>query len=187
MKVPLEAVKALREKTGAPLGDVRGALEAAGGDEAKAGELLKQKGFEAALKRQGRAAGMGRVESYIHHDGRVGVLVEVNCETDFVARVAEFQQFCRDVAMQIASQHPRCVRKDDRSASHLECATPAGTSTGELAHEHCLLDQPFIKDPHQTVGQYLTSLIAKTGENIIIRRFVRFALGEELGSDHTAS
>ncbi len=168
MKVPLEAVKSLREKTGAPLGDVRSALEAAGGNEAKARELLKQKGFEAAMKRQDRAAGMGRVESYVHHDGRVGVLVEVNCETDFVARVPEFQQFCREVAMQVASQHPVCVKPSELPE--------------HVARERCLLEQPFIKDQGQTMGQRLTALIAKTGENIVIRRFVRFALGEDQSS-----
>ena len=165
MKIPLEAVKSLREKTGAPLGDVRSALEAAEGNETKARELLQRKGFEAAMKRQDRATGMGRVESYIHHDGRVGVLVEVNCETDFVARLPEFQQFCRGVAMQIASQHPACVKP-----SELPEHAPRTS---------CLLEQPFIKDSGQTIGQLLTVLIAKTGENIVIRRFMRFALGED--------
>ena len=159
-KVSVEAIKALRDKTGAPLGDVRSALEAAGGDEAKAHELLKKKGFEAALKRKDRAAGMGRIESYIHHDGRIGVLVEVNCETDFVARLPEFQQFCREVGMQVASQQPETVQ--------------------------ALLDQPFIKDASQTMAQLLTALIAKTGENVVIRRFARFGLGEDQGSAHNA-
>ena len=156
MKVPVDAIKALREKTGAPLGDVRSALEAAAGDESKAHELLKKKGFEAALKRQDRAAGMGRVESYIHHDGRVGVLVEINCETDFVARLPEFQQFCREVGMQVASQQPSTVQ--------------------------ALLEQPSIKDSSQTIGQLMTALIAKTGENVVIRRFIRFGLGENQGA-----
>lgn len=178
MKVPLEAVRVLREKTGASIGEVRSALEAAAGDEAKAKEILKQKGFEAALKRQGRTTAMGRVEAYIHHDGRVGCLVEVNCETDFVARLAEFQQFCRDVAMQVASQQPRYVKKDDLAAQQLEEAKAAGKTLEELARELCLLEQPFIKDQRQTIGQYLTSLIAKTGENIVVRRFTRFAIGE---------
>ena len=160
MKISTDAIKTLREKTGAPLGDVKTALEQAGGDEAKARELLKQKGFEAALKRQGRSAGMGRVEGYIHHDGRVGALVEVNCETDFVARLPEFQAFCRDVAMQVASQHPEAPQE--------------------------LLAQSFIKDQGQTIEQYLTSLIAKTGEHIVIRRFVRFAVGDTAATVRTA-
>ena len=153
-KVSADAVKALREKTGAPMGDVRSALEAAGGDEAKARQILQQKGFEAALKRRGRATGMGRIEAYVHHDGRLAALVEVNCETDFDARLPEFQQFCRDMAMQVSSMEP------------------AGVSQ--------LLEQPFIRDQGQTIAQYLTSLAAKTGENVVIRRFTRFVLGEEL-------
>ncbi len=180
MKVSIEVVKALREKTGAPLGDVRAALEEAGGNESKANELLKRKGFEAAQKRQGRAATLGRVESYVHHDGRVGVLVEVNCETDFVARLPEFQQFCRDVAMQIASLHPACVKPDDLTPRQRDEAKSLGKSVEELAKEVCLLEQVFIKDGSQTIGQYLTALIAKTGENIVVRRFSRFALGEEV-------
>ncbi len=160
MKPSVETIKTLREKTGAPIGDVRSALERAGGDEAKARELLKQKGFEAAQKRQGRTAGMGRVEAYVHHDGRVGALVEINCETDFVARLPEFQAFCRDVAMQVASQQ--------------------ASTTQEL------LPQPFIKDQGQTIEQCLTSLVAKTGENIVIRRFVRFGLGETAAPERPA-
>jgi elongation factor Ts len=177
-KIPLETIKALREKTGAPLGDVRSALESAGGDEAKASELLKRKGFEAAVKRQGRAADMGRIEAYVHHDGRLAALVEVNCETDFVARLPEFQQFCRDLAMQVASQNPLCVRKEELSTPQFQEATQMGKGSEEFAREACLLEQLFIKDQGQTILQYLTSLIAKTGENIVVRRFKRFALGE---------
>ena len=182
MPAPIDAIKSLREKTGAPLGDVRSALEKAGGDPGKAAELLKQRGFEAALKRQGRATTMGRIESYIHHDGRVGVLVEINCETDFVARLEEFQQFCRDVAMQIASLHPICVSKEQLKPEHAAQAKELGKPPEQFAREVSLLEQAFVKDPGQTIGQYLTSLIAKTGENIIIRRFKRYALGEELTS-----
>ena len=167
MAVSVDVIKTLREQTGAPIGDVKSALEACQGDPRKAAEYLKRKGFEAAQKRAGRAAGMGRVEAYIHHDGRVGVLIEVNCETDFVARLPEFQQLCRDLAMQVASQHPRVVRKDDLPMEEQAEAPQA-----------CLLEQPFIKDQGQTIGQYVGSLIAKTGENIVVRRFVRFGLGE---------
>lgn len=179
-KVSVEAVKALREKTGAPMGDVRSALEEAGGDETKARQILQQKGFEHALKRQGRAASMGRTEAYVHHDGRLAALVEVNCETDFVARLPEFQQFCRDVAMQVASQNPLCVKQDDLPAQHVEGAKRAGRSVQEVAREACLLEQPFIRDQGRTIAQYLTSLAAKTGEHVVIRRFTRFVLGEEL-------
>jgi len=183
MKVSVDAIKALREQTGAPLGDVRSALEAAKGDPAKATELLKQKGFEAARKRQGRATRLGRVDSYVHHDGRVGVLVEVNCETDFVARLPEFQQFCKDIAMQVASQHPLAVKPEDLTPRQREAAKQLGKTPQEFTSEACLLEQPFIKDQGQTITQYLTALIAKTGENIVIRRFVRFALGEDGASE----
>jgi len=182
MNVSLESIKTLREKTGASVGAVRSALEAAAGDERKAQEILRQKGVEAAEKRKDRATTLGRVESYVHHDGRVAALVEVNCETDFVARLAEFQQFCRDVAMQIASMHPACVSKEQLSPAQLEDAKKIGKSADELAKEVCLLEQPFIKDQGQTIGHYLTGLVAKTGENIVVRRFKRFALGEEVAS-----
>ena len=178
MKVSREAVKALREKTGAPVGDVKSALEAAGGDETKARAVLKQKGFEAAQKRRGRASAVGRVDSYVHHDGRIGVLIEVNCETDFVARLTEFKQFCRDVAMQVASQNPRVLRKEDLSGQQLDEAKQLGKSPEEFVREVCLLEQPCIKDQGQTVGESLTSLVAKTGEDIVVRRFARFELGE---------
>jgi elongation factor Ts len=180
MKVSLEAIKTLRERTGAPLGNVRAALEQADGDEKKASEILKEKGFEAARKRQERATTAGRVEAYIHHDGRVGALVELNCETDFVARTPEFQQFCRDVAMQVASQHPLHLKAESLTPQQLKEAETQSKTPQQLAKEACLLDQPFIKDQGQNIGQYLTAMIAKTGENVVIRRFARFALGEKL-------
>ena len=172
MKIPLDAIKALREETGAAVGTVRSALEEAGGDPVKARELLKRKGVEAAQKRKDRAASLGRVESYIHHDGRVGALVEVNCETDFVARLPEFQQFCREVAMQVASQQPSVVSKEQ---------LPADQQDAAVVKQACLLEQSFIKDQGQSIGQLLTALIAKTGENIVVRRFTRFGLGEPAG------
>ena len=151
-KVSVEAVKALRDKTSASLNDVRAALESAGGNEAKALELLRARGAQIAEKLYGRATGQGRVESYVHHDGRLAAIVEVNCENDFVARTPEFQQFCRDVAMQVAAMAPVQVES--------------------------LLEQPFVKDQGTTVHDLLKALIAKTGENVIIRRFARFAVGE---------
>jgi len=180
MKVSVEAIKALRDDTGVPIGDCKSALEDAGGDQGKAKELLKRRGFEAAQKRKDRATSVGRIESYLHHDGRVGVLVEVNCETDFVARLPEFQQFCRDVAMQVASQQPQYVKSEELPPAQLKDAKQLGKTTQDVAREVCLLEQPFIKDQGQTIGQYLTALIAKTGENIVVRRFVRFGLGEPL-------
>ena len=166
----LDAIKALRERTGAAIGDVRNALEEAGGDQQKAEELLKRRGVAIAQTRQGRATGQGRIEAYIHHDGRLGALVEVDCETDFVARTADFVQFCRDVAMHVAAMRPRYVRPEE---------IPASAGIGpEEAKAVCLLEQPFVKDPGMTVGDLLKRLVAKTGENVVIRRFEKFAVGE---------
>ncbi len=170
MTARLDAIKALREKTSASLNDVRAALESAGGDEAKALALLRQRGAQIAEKRRGRATGQGRVEAYVHHDGRMGALVEVDCETDFVARTPEFVQFCRDLAMQVAAKSPQYLRSED---------VPAGDKAdAEGLKELCLLGQPFIKDEHSSVHDLLQALIAKTGENIVIRRFVKFGVGE---------
>ena len=166
----LEAIKALREKTSASIGDVRSALESSGGDESKALELLRKRGAAIAEKRQGRATGQGRVESYIHHDGRIGALVEVDCETDFVARTAEFQQFCRDVAMHVTAMDPRYVRSDEAPADQRR--------SPEALKTVCLLEQPFVKDQGTTVQDLLKALIAKTGENVVIKRFVKFGVGE---------
>ena len=168
--VSLEAIKALRDKTSASINDCRAALASAGGDEQKALELLRQRGAQIAEKRQGRTAVQGRVESYVHHDGRLGAMVEVNCETDFVARTPEFAQFCRDVAMQVAAMSPRYVRPDD--------APKGDRQTTEDLKAACLLEQPFVKDQGTSVGDLLEALIAKTGENVVIRRFTRFAVGE---------
>jgi elongation factor Ts len=165
MKVSLDAIKSLREKTRASLNDVREALASANGDETKALEWLRKRGAQVAEKRQGRATDQGRVEAYLHHDGRLAALVEVNCETDFVARTPEFISFCRDLAMQVAAMSPQYVRQED---------VPAGADPATL----CLLQQPFVKDASTTIGSLLTALIAKTGENVVIRRFSRFALGE---------
>lgn len=170
--VSLAAIKALREKTSASINDVRTALESAGGDEAKALEQLRQRGAQIAEKRQDRATGQGRVEAYVHHDGRLGVLVEVNCETDFVARTPDFVQFCRDVAMHVAAMNPRYVHQED---------APREALPGAGAQEAlCLLEQPFVKDQAVTVNGLLQSLVAKTGERVVIRRFVRYAVGEAL-------
>ena len=145
-------VKKLREQTGAGMMDAKTALAEAQGDFAVAVDILRRKGVLKAGKKFDREAREGVIEAYIHGDGRIGVLVEVNCETDFVARLPEFQQLCRDLGMQIASQQPETLQ--------------------------VLLEQPFIKDQGQTIGQYVSSLVAKTGENIVVKRFVRFGLGE---------
>ena len=169
-RVRLEAIKALREKTSASLNDVRAALESAGGDEAKALELLRQRGLAIAEKRQGRATGHGRIESYIHHNGLLGALVEIDCETDFVARTEDFVTFCRDVAMQVAAMSPRYVRPEDVPSTERLSA--------EQLKEACLLEQPFVRDQQAAVKDLLKAFIAKTGENVVIRRFMRFTIGE---------
>lgn len=167
MKINLEAIKALREETGAPVGDCRAALKDAGGDPAKARALLAKTGARKADARQDRATGQGRIGSYVHHDGRIAALVEVNCETDFVARSEVFQQFCRDVAMQVAAMNPQYLRKEE-----------AGRATPEELKTVCLLEQPFVRDAGVTVSDLLNSLVAKTGERVVVRRFVRCAVGE---------
>ena len=167
-KVSLEAIKALREKTSASINDVRAALESADGNETKALELLRARGAAIAQTRQGRATGQGRVEAYVHHDGRIGALVEVDCETDFVARTPEFQQFCRDVAMHVAAMSPRYLQAGD---------VPPAEQPGDVA-ALCLLEQPFVKDQGTTVKDLLKALIAKTGENVVVRRFAKFGIGE---------
>jgi len=174
MKVSLEAIKALRDKTSASLNDVRTALESSGGNEAKALEFLRARGAAIAEKRSGRAAAQGRVESYVHHDGRLAAIVEVNCETDFVARTADFTQFCRDVAMQVAAMSPQYLRRE-------ELPSNGGHSAAD-AKALCLLEQPCVKDQGTTVSDMLKALIAKTGENVVIRRFARFAVGESGGA-----
>ena len=169
-KISVEAIKALREKTSAPMGDVRAALEAAGGDPVKAELKLKERGFQLAQKRQGRATGQGRIESYIHHDGKMGALIEVNCETDFVARTSDFSQFLKDLALHVAAMAPKYVTAED---------LPAGTTLSDDERKaQVLLEQPFVKDPGTTVGDMLKALIAKTGENVVIKRCIRFGLGE---------
>jgi elongation factor Ts len=170
MAVSLESIKALREKTSASMKDVREALESSGGDESKALEKLRQRGAEIAQKRQSRATGQGRIESYVHHDGRLASIVEVQCETDFVARTPDFAEFCRNVAMQVASMSPRFVKKED--------APKDDVLKEDEVKLLCLLDQPFVKDAKVTIGDLLKLLIAKTGENILVKRFARFSIGD---------
>lgn len=199
MNITPEMVKELRQATGAGILDCRKALEAAEGDYDKAVDYLREKGLAAAAKRMSREAKDGLVESYIHAGGRIGVLVEVNCETDFVARTDEFKALVHDIAMQIAASAPRYVRREDIAAEVIERekaiyraqALEEGKKEqfvdkiveGRLEKffkEVCLLEQPFIRDEERTMGDVLAAIIAKTGENIIIRRFVRFERGESL-------
>ena len=197
MSISATAVKDLREKTGAGMMDCKKALEENQGDFDKSVDWLRAKGLSKAAKKAGRIASEGTVQSYIHAGGRIGVLVEVNSETDFVARNDGFQEFVKDVAMHIAAMGPQYVRIEEisedareREKSVLRAkALEEGKKPeflekildGQLkkwASEICLLDQKFVKNPDVTVGQYLQEIIAKIGENIVIRRFVRFELGE---------
>ena len=193
----LDAIKKLREKTNAGVGACQRALKESAGDVEKAIEILRKQGAAMASKKAGRQAKEGRIESYIHLGGKIGVLVEVNCESDFVARNDDFKSFVKDLAMQVAASNPMYVKKEDVPESAVKKETeiikaqltgkPASAAEkiieGKLVkfyEEVCLLEQPFIKEPSMKVKDILTSMIAKIGENIIIRRFVRFQVGEEL-------
>lgn len=166
MAVTNEMVKQLREATGAGVMDCKRALEEADGDLEKAMVILREKGIAAAAKRAERETNQGVVQSYIHAGGRIGVLVEVNCETDFVAKTDEFTSLARDIAMQIAAMNPLVVNVDDRK--------PEMEGRDE---EIVLLSQPFIKDSGKSIGDMVKDAIAKTGENVRVSRFVRFELG----------
>lgn len=198
MAISAEAVKDLRERTGAGFMDCKRALEEAGGDVEKAVTTLREAGLAAAAKKAGREAREGLVSSYIHTGGRVGVLLEVNCETDFVARNEQFQKLVKDIGMQIAGLSPRYVSQEQIPADVLTAkraeleadealakkpeSVRAQIVDGQLRkwfEEVCLLDQPF-RDGEETVGQLITNAVATIGENIRVRRFVRYALGEEL-------
>lgn len=199
MAVSAGAVKELREKTGAGMLDCKKALEEANGDLEKAAELLREKGLAAAAKKAGRVATEGVVESYIHAGGRIGVLVEINCETDFVAKTDQFKEFARDIAMQIAAASPKFVRREEVPQEEIEKekeilkaqALNEGKPEkivekmveGRISkyfEEFCLMEQSFIKDPDKTIETLLNEKIAAIGENISIRRFVRYELGEGL-------
>ncbi|HQD39618.1 MAG TPA: translation elongation factor Ts [Bacillota bacterium] len=199
MAITAQMVKELRERTGAGMMDCKKALTETGGDIEKAIEYLREKGLAAAAKKAGRIAAEGLVDSYIHPGGRVGVLVEVNCETDFVAKTEDFQNLVKDIAMQIAAAKPEYVRREEIPADVLEKekaiyraqALEEGKPEkivdriveGRLEKyykEVCLLEQPFIKDPDKDVQTIVNEAIAKIGENISVRRFARFERGEGL-------
>lgn len=167
MAVTTEMVKKLREETGAGVMESKRALESAGGDYGKAKEILHEQGLARAKKKMGRVAAQGLVDAYIHAGGRIGAMAEVNCESDFVARTDDFRALAHDLVMQIAATSPRYVRPED--------VPPEVT---EDKQEICLLLQPFIKDPTITVQDLIKRNIAKLGENIQVRRFARFELGE---------
>ncbi|AIQ18967.1 MULTISPECIES: translation elongation factor Ts [Paenibacillus] len=199
MAVDAKAVKELRERTGAGMLDCKKALEEANNDITKAAELLREKGLSAAANKAGRIATEGTVESYIHAGGRIGVLVEINCETDFVGKTDSFKEFARDIAMQIAAANPLYVRREEVPAEAVEkekeILKAQALNEGKpekivekmvegriskFYEEYCLLEQPFVKDPDKTISQLLNEKISTIGENISIRRFVRFELGEGL-------
>ena len=198
-EITAKMVQELREKTGAGMMDCKKALAEVTGDFAKAEEFLRKKGLAAAAKKSARAATEGAVASYIHMGGKIGVLVEVNCETDFAARNEAFQAIVKDVAMHIAAAAPQWVRRDevpqDIVAKELEIAKAQmrdqkkpeaileKIATGKLEKFYettCLLEQPFVKDDKKKIQDVLTEAVAKIGENIQIRRFARFVLGEGL-------
>jgi len=165
--VTTEMIKALRGETGAGVMDAKRALDSADGDMAKAKAILREQGMAAAAKRAERETSNGVVEAYIHAGGRIGVLVEVNCETDFVANTEDFRGLARNIAMQIAAMNPMLVSRDDPEREKHEGSD----------EEVCLLSQPFIRDSSRTIEGLVQDAVAKTGENIRIRRFTRFELG----------
>ncbi|MCX7991631.1 MAG: translation elongation factor Ts [Proteobacteria bacterium] len=198
MEISASAVKELREKTGAGMMECKKALTECNGDMEKAIVYLREKGISVAQKKATRTANEGLITSYIHSGGKIGVLVEINCETDFVARNDEFKEFSKDIAMQIAAVKPLYVKREDVPAEVIdkekEIYATQAKATGKpekviekivegklekFYEEVCLLDQPFIKDSSIKVKDLLTQLIAKIGENIQIKRFVRFQIGEE--------
>ena len=197
MVITTDQVKQLREKTGAGMMDCKTALTEAGGDMDKAIEILRKKGLASAAKRAGRIAKDGIIGHYIHMGGKVGVIVEVNCETDFVARTEDFQWLAKELAMHIAAAEPKYVKREDVPAEVLEkekeiyraqfanSGKPANVidkiAEGKLESyfaQVCLLEQPSVRDPNVTIKQMIASAAAKTGENVTVTRFARFKLGE---------
>ncbi len=198
MGISAADVKALREKTGVGMMACKKALVEADGDLAGAEKILRKKGAATAAKKAGRATGEGKVEAYIHTGGKIGVLVEINCETDFAARSEDFNQLVRDVAMHVAAAAPRWVRREEVTEADLaderEIARDQALKSGKPENivekivdgkmekfyaEHVLLEQPFVRDPDKSVGQLVEAAVAKIGENIQVRRFARFVLGDE--------
>lgn len=198
MSVSADLVRELRDLSGAGVRDCRDALQATGGDVAKAADLLREKGLAAASKRAGRETRSGVLELYRHGEGRVGVMVEVNCETDFVGRTKEFREFAHEIALQIAAASPRWVRPEDIPPAVIEEETQETRRMAEadgkppaviekivigrldkFYAETCLLRQPYIRDEDRVVEELLRDVISTTGENISVRRFARWEVGEE--------
>ncbi|HUU80527.1 MAG TPA: translation elongation factor Ts [Acidobacteriota bacterium] len=200
MTISTSVIKELREKTGVGIMDCKMALKETDGDIGKAIDFLRKKGIATAKKRGGRTASQGQVQSYIHAGGKIGVLVEVNCETDFTGKTEDFTNFTKDLAIQIAATSPIAIDRERVPEDILEnekeiYATQARESGKpekvidkivegkfkKFFSESCLLEQPFVKNPDMTIQDLLNEIMAKTGENIVIRRFVRFQLGESDG------
>ena len=192
-----DQVRELRDRSGAPMMDCKRALDETQGDMSQAAEWLRKKGIASAAKKSGRTANEGLIHSYVHHNGRVGVLVEINCESDFVTKTERFKVFCSDVAMHIASMSPRYVTRDqvppevvEKEREILRAQVDAKKPKeiqdkileGKLSSffgEVCLMDQPFVKDGSKTIEQYRAEAVGVIGENIVIRRFTRYDLGGE--------
>jgi elongation factor Ts len=198
MTISASLVKELRDKSGAPMMDCKSALVEAQGDLEQAHKILRQRGQATALKRSAKATSEGAVGSYIHGGGRIGVLIEVNCETDFVARTDDFLTLVKDLAMHIAASEPRVVDRDEVTEDVLneerEIYRQQAAASGKppavvekivagrmekFYQEFCLMEQPFVRDPNLTVKDVVHNVIAKTGENIRVKRFARFVLGQE--------
>jgi elongation factor Ts len=197
VKIDAKLVKELREKSGAPMGDCLKALQEAKGEMEEAFVVLRKRGMASAAKKASRSTNEGSVGTYIHAGGKIGVLVELNCESDFVARTPDFQELLRDIAMHIAAADPRYVRREDVTTEDIErekeIYRAQAASSGKPANiiekmlegkmskfyeEVCLLDQPFIKDQGQSIAQIIAARVAKLGENISVRRFARFKVGD---------
>src|SRR5947209_3554525 len=195
--ISAEQVRKLRERAGAPMMDCKKALEACNGDEEKAVDWLRKKGMATAAKKAARVTSEGSVGSYIHAGGKIGVLVEINCESDFVARTDDFKDLLKDIAMHIAAADPKFVRREDVTPEayerEKEIYRAQAAATGKPANvvekilegkmskfyeEVCLLDQPFVKEPGITIHQLIASKVGKLGENISVRRFARFKVGD---------
>ncbi|MYK40682.1 MAG: translation elongation factor Ts [Gemmatimonadetes bacterium] len=197
-QITAQSVRMLREKTGLGMMDCKKALQETGGDSEKAIEYLRKQGLSAVEKRAGRDASEGLIQAYIHQGSRLGVLLEVNCETDFVARTDDFQEFAKDVAMHIAASQPLAVEREGIPADAVEreraIFLEQAKNEGKPEHiaekivdgrmekfyqENCLMEQVFVKNPDQTIGELVTEITAKIGEKITVRRFERFVLGED--------
>jgi len=173
-KISVDSIRELRDLTCASVAHCKKALEEAGGDIKKAAHILRQKGLEIAAAKQSRITKEGRIEAYVHLGNKIGVLLEVGCESDFVARNSDFSQFTKDIAMQIAACAPQYLKKEDVPAEVIA----QEKDKEDFYKKHCLIEQPFIKDPSMNINDYLGSIIGKIGENIVIRRFIRYRVGE---------